>query len=79
LVTRGVRLNDLVKVEFKIGTVKLRGVELCEPCVILGGAFASTSFPPPAIIKRWVGRGGLRVDVLTDGEIARGTRVETEA
>lgn len=45
LVTRGVRLNDLVNVEFTIGTVKLRGVELCEPWVILGDALSSGSLP----------------------------------
>src|SRR3954468_9247817 len=38
LVTRGMRLNDLVNREFTIGTVRLRGVELCEPCVLLGRA-----------------------------------------
>jgi MOSC domain-containing protein YiiM len=74
LVTRGVRLNDLVNVEFTIGTVKLRGVELCEPCVVLGNALSNESIAPASVIKRWVGRGGLRVDVLTNGEIVRGAR-----
>ena len=77
LITRGVRLNELVDVEFTVGGVRLRGVELCEPCVILGGALSSASLPPAAVIKRWVGRGGLRVDVLCSGEITRGARVET--
>jgi MOSC domain-containing protein YiiM len=79
LVTRGVRLNDLLNVEFTIGNVKVRGVELCEPCVILGGNLSSEMLPTAAVIKHWVGRGGLRVDVLTDGEIARGARIATEA
>ena len=79
LVTRGVRLNDLVNREFAIGGVKLRGVELCEPCTILGGALSSETLTTPSVIKRWVGRGGLRVDVLSDGEIVRGARVETDA
>jgi MOSC domain-containing protein YiiM len=79
LVTRGVRLNDLLNREFSIGGVKLRGVELCEPCTIFGGALSSESLPTPSVIKRWVGRGGLRVDVLTDGEIVRGAKVNTDA
>jgi MOSC domain-containing protein YiiM len=79
LITRGVRLNDLVNVEFTIGTVMLRGVELCEPCVILGGAMSEKSLSTASVIKRWVGRGGLRADVLTDGEIVRGARVEADA
>src|SRR5215218_3620863 len=32
IVTRGVRLNELVGHAFSIGTATLRGVELCEPC-----------------------------------------------
>ena len=79
LITRGVRLNDLVNNEFTIGNVRLRGVELCEPCVILGGALSSESLATYSVIKRWVGRGGLRVDVLSNGEIARGAPVETDA
>jgi MOSC domain-containing protein YiiM len=79
LVTRGVRLNELVNREFSIGGVKLRGIELCEPCTILGSTLSSESLATPSVIKRWVGRGGLRVDVLSDGEIARGARVETDA
>jgi MOSC domain-containing protein YiiM len=75
LVTRGVRLNDLVNMEFTIGSVDVRGVELCEPCIILAGALGADSATAPATIKRWVGRGGLRVDILSDGEIARGAAV----
>ena len=77
LVTRGVRLNDLVNVEFTIGPVRLRGVELCEPCVLVGNNLSSVSLPPAAVIKYWVHRGGLRADVISGGEIARGARIET--
>src|SRR5213593_2936179 len=41
LITRGIRLNELVGREFLIGNVKLRGVELCEPCLGMGTALAS--------------------------------------
>lgn len=77
VVTRGLRLNGLVNVEFTIGAVRLRGVELCEPCTILGDAMLSEAVDRAAVIKHWVGRGGLRVDVLTSGEILRGDRVRT--
>jgi MOSC domain-containing protein YiiM len=79
LITRGIRLNELVNTEFTIGNVRLRGVELCEPCVVLGRALSSESLSAPAVVKHWVGRGGLRVDVLSDGEIARGMRIETDS
>lgn len=79
LVTRGVRLNSLLNAEFTIGIVRLRGVELCEPCMILGNTLRSESLAPASVIRHWVGRGGLRVDVLTNGEIVRGARVEADA
>jgi len=76
LVTRDVTLNDLVNAEFTIGSVRLRGVELCEPCAVLGSAMSSDSLSRAAVVKWWVGRGGLRADVLSNGEIVRGARVE---
>jgi MOSC domain-containing protein YiiM len=79
LVTRGVRLNDLVNMEFTIGTVRLRGVELCEPCILLGKNLSSESFASASVIKHWVHRGGLLADVLTSGEIVRGACIATGA
>ena len=79
LVTRGVRLNDLVNVEFTIGNVRLRGIELCEPCSRLGKSLSSESVARAKVIKHWVRRGGLRADVLSSGEIVRGARIETDA
>ena len=37
LVTRGVPLNHLVEREFQVGSVRLRGTRLCEPCQYLEG------------------------------------------
>jgi MOSC domain-containing protein YiiM len=79
LITRGVRLNNLVGVEFKIGTVRARGIELCEPCVLLGNSLSSEALASPTVIRHWVHRGGLRADVLTSGEIVCGARIETAA
>jgi MOSC domain-containing protein YiiM len=79
LVTRGVKLNTLVNVEFTIGTVRLRGVELCEPCILLGDRLSSESLNSAAVIKHWVHRGGLLADVIRGGEIIRGDRIETSA
>jgi len=79
LVTRGVRLNELVGREFAVGDVKLRGVELCEPCLGLGSALASPDLPAPAVVARLLHRAGLRADVLTSGVIARGASVTKSA
>jgi MOSC domain-containing protein YiiM len=75
LLTRGVRLNDLVGVAFFLGEVKLRGVELCEPCLYLGEALASPTLSPAAVVKRFLHRGGLRADVLSSGVIVRGAAI----
>jgi len=72
IVTRGVRLNDLVGQEFLIGNVRCRGVELCDPCLGLGEALQSPTLSPAQAVRLWVQRGGLRADVLADGELAVG-------
>ena len=59
-----------------IGEVRLRGVELCEPCASLGQRLSSGLLSPAAVVKYWLGRGGLRVDVLSGGEILRGAGLQ---
>lgn len=79
LITRGVRLNDLVGKEFRLGDVVLKGVELCEPCSSLGArlsTLAGSELSPKLVIQRFMGRGGLRVDALTSGIIKLGAQVE---
>jgi MOSC domain-containing protein YiiM len=78
ILTRGVRLNELVGREFRIGDVALRGVELCEPCRSLGSALESTALPSKLVIERFLHRGGLRVDVLTSGVIEIGQEVVSD-
>lgn len=72
LVTRGVRLNALVGQEFSLGPVRLRGVELCEPCLGFGEVLAKGELTPADVVKAFVGKAGLRADVLTSGEVALG-------
>jgi MOSC domain-containing protein YiiM len=79
LVTRGVRLNGLVGQEFKVGAVRLRGVELCEPCLGLGEALASADLGPSQVVKAFVHKAGLRADVLSSGEVAVGAVITDAA
>ena len=72
LVTRGVRLNALVGQRFRIGDCELLGVALCEPCRSLGKRLENARLSGPEVVKYWLGRGGLRVDVLRGGRIAVG-------
>lgn len=75
LVTRGVRLNSLVGKDFTVGSVRLRGVELCEPCGSVGRAMASRSVTRSMVVEYLVHRAGLRADVMSSGTIAVGAEV----
>lgn len=79
IVTRGVRLNQLVGREFMVGAVRLRGVELCEPCLGLGEALQSAALPPAQVVRAWLHRAGLRADVVLGGHIAVGASVTSVA
>jgi MOSC domain-containing protein YiiM len=72
LVTRGVRVDELIGREFTIGEVRLRGVALCEPCMGLGGILEGSAITAAGVVRRFLHRAGIRADVLTDGVIARG-------
>ena len=75
IVTRGVRLNDLVGKEFMVGEITLRGVELCEPCLGLGKTLASPELPPAQVVKRLLHKARLRADVLSSGALACGAKI----
>src|ERR1700690_61255 len=66
LVTVGVDLNSLVGREFQVGPVLLRGIRLCEPCNYLA---KQTS---PKVLRGLVHKGGLRAQILSEGEIRVG-------
>ena len=63
IVTRGVRLNDLVGHQFRVGSVLLEGVRLCEPCAHLA------SLVSEKVLPGLVHRGGLRAKILSAGTI----------
>ena len=73
VLTRGIDLNALGGREFTVGSVRCRGVELCEPCAQL------QSVTQDGVLKGLVHRGGLRADVLNDGDVAVGDAVTSAA
>jgi len=75
VVTRGVRLAELVGKEFSIGGVRFRGMELCEPCRGLGKRLESPDLSAAEVVKRLVHRAGIRADALSSGVLARGAGV----
>jgi MOSC domain-containing protein YiiM len=70
LLTRGIRLNDLVGKRFTVGEVEAIGRELCEPCSHL------QSLTRPGVLRGMVHRAGLNADIVTPGRIAVGDRVD---
>ncbi len=71
VLTRGIDVNALVGRRFRIGDVLCQGRRLCEPCVHLD------RLSGPGILRPLIHRGGLRADVLTDGEIRLGAPVRS--
>lgn len=69
VVTRATPLNHLVGKEFLVGRTRLRGIRLCEPCSHL------ESLTQRGVIAGLVHRGGLRAQILTEGEIRVGDRI----
>jgi hypothetical protein len=69
LVTVGVPLNHLVDREFQVGPVRLRGVNLSEPCTYLEREVRD------GLRAALIHRGGLRAEVLEGGTIRLGDAV----
>jgi MOSC domain-containing protein YiiM len=70
LLTRGVPLNHLVGKQFKVGTVVLRGMRLCEPCGHL------EKLTVTGIKEGLCHRGGLRAQIVSGGLLRQGDVIE---
>ena len=69
IVTKGVRLNDLVGRRFLVGNALLEGVRLCEPCAHLA------KLVDPRIVKAMTHRAGLRARIISGAVIRVGDSV----
>jgi len=65
IITKNVKLNDMVGKDFFIGNVKLKAHDLCRPCKYLQEKIKQDSF-----VKEFLFRGGLRCEILTNGTIS---------
>jgi hypothetical protein len=70
VLTRGIDVNALVGRTFRIGDVLCEGRRLCEPCVHL------ERLSGPGLLRPLIHKGGLRADILTDGEVPIGASIE---
>jgi hypothetical protein len=69
LTTRGIRLDDLLGRQFRVGEVLLEGVKDCPPCDHLEGLVGKP------VLKPLVNRGGLRARILESGTIRVGDAI----
>ena len=71
IVTKGIRLNDLLQKRIKIGSVKLEVIDLCRPCRHL-----SEKLERNDIIKEFLRKGGVRCQIINDGKISLGDQIK---
>ena len=69
VVTRNVSLNELVGARFRVGSVVLEGLELCEPCRL----FANRTYKDT--LTWFLGKGGLRAMIIAGGVLSVGDAI----
>ena len=71
LVTKDIRLNDLVGKKLSIGQVDMQVHDLCRPCNYLQEILGKDN-----IIKEFLNRGGVRCEILFSGNIKVGDEIK---
>ena len=71
VITKGIKLNDLIEKKLKIGNVELKAIELCRPCRHL-----TEMLDQKNILKEFMRKGGLRCQILTSSKINIGDKIE---
>jgi MOSC domain-containing protein YiiM len=71
IVTRGVRLTELIGRQFYLGSMLCEGVEICQPCA----SIQRQSGKP--VLKPLVHRGGLYARIVRSGVVHSGDAIST--
>ena len=71
IVTKGIKLNDLVGKKLLIGKAKVEGIDLCRPCRHLTEVLDQKN-----IIKEFLRKGGLRCQILSTESIYLGDDIK---
>ena len=71
LVTKDIRLNELVGKKLSIGQIDIQVHDLCRPCKYLQEILGKDN-----IIKEFLNRGGLRCEILFSGNIKVGDEIK---
>ncbi len=70
IITKDIKLNDLVGKTIFVGKIKLKVNDLCRPCKDLQKRLGKDN-----IIKEFLRRGGLRCEILSSGTINVGDKI----
>ena len=71
IVTKGVKLNNLVGKRFTVGEAELEGIDLCRPCRHLAETLNQDN-----IIKEFLRKGGLRCHILSSAILKIGDKIK---
>ena len=71
IVTRGIKLNNLIEKKIMIGNVNLEVIDLCRPCRHLSEKLEKNN-----IIKEFLRKGGIRCEILNNGKISTGDQIK---
>ena len=71
IVTRGIKLNDLVGKKISIGSIKLEVLDLCRPCRHLSEKLGRND-----VIKEFLRKGGIRCQIMNDGKISLNNKIK---
>ena len=70
IVTKGIKLNDLIGKKVKVGNVELVAIELCRPCRHL-----TEMLDQKNILKELMRKGGLRCQILSSSKNTVGDKI----
>ena len=71
IITKGIKLNDLVEKRIKIGSIELEVIDLCRPC-----RYLSEKLNRNDVIKEFLRKGGIRCQIINDGKIYLGDKIK---
>ena len=71
VITKGIRLNDLVGKKLKVGSVELDAIDLCRPCRHLTEMLNQKN-----VLKEFLRKGGIRCQILSSSNIHIGDKIE---
>tara|TARA_B100000963_G_C22034894_1_gene412860 strand:+ start:34 stop:480 length:447 start_codon:yes stop_codon:yes gene_type:complete len=71
IITKGLKLNELVGKKLKIGSVELEVIDLCRPCRHLTELLNQKN-----VLKEFMRKGGLRCQILSSATIKVGDKIK---